>query len=251
LIDSTELWVHDLSRDTLTRLVEDATSIEDPEWSPDGRMVYYRAGEVGRFRRIRAEPGAEAETVFEGTDGASLAPDGSGMLVRVGGFRLTEEQGFYWVPFDENGDPGERRKVLSSALAYGRLSPDNRMLAYGSMDTGKYETFLTSFPEIDQTIQISSGGGGAPRWSADGQSAFYTDNGAVVEVEVGFDPDGRLTASSARGLFELDAAHLMSRQGWNVDPDGSGFLFVKSLETDTRTEIVVRRNALDGMTSDP
>jgi hypothetical protein len=119
------------------------------------------------------------------------------------------------------------------------------------MDTGKYETFLTSFPEVDQTIQISSGGGGTPRWSADGQSVFYTDNGAVVEVEVGFDPDGRLTASSARRLFEMDAANLMRRQGWNIDPDGSGFLFVKSLVTDTRTELVVRRNALTGVTSTP
>jgi hypothetical protein len=61
-------------------------------------------------------------------------------------------------------------------------------------------------------------------------------------------PDNRMLA---RELFELDAASLMRRQGWNVDPDGSGFLFVKSLESDTRTEIVVRRNALDGMASAP
>lgn len=248
---ATELWVEDLARDTKTRLVRDKLSIANPQWSPDGRMVYYRAGEIDRFRRIRAEPGATAETVIEDTDGASLAPDGSGVLARMGGFRLTEEQGFYWIPFDENGHPGERRKLLSSVSAYGRLSPDNRMLAYGSLDSGKFGTFLTSFPEIDQTIQISSGGGGTPRWSADGRSIFYLANGALVEVEVGFDPDGRLTATPSRGLFDLEAAHLMTLQGWSVAPDGKSFLFVKSLETDTRAEIVVRRNALDGVTSAP
>ncbi len=93
VIDSVELWVHDLGRDTLTRLVREAAQIEDPQRSPDGRLLYYTVGDASRFRRIRADPGAEPETVFEDAYRSFLAPDGRGALIRVGGFCQTESRG--------------------------------------------------------------------------------------------------------------------------------------------------------------
>ena len=246
VIDSVELWVHDLGRDTLTRLVRDPQSIEDPQWSPDGRLLYYTVGNTFHFRRVRADPGAEPETVFEDAYRSFLAPDGRGALIRVGGFQQTEASGFYWVPFDEDGRPGKRRKLLAGFDSYGRLSPDGRALAYGASETGRREAYVSTFPGMDQTIQLSSDGGGTPQWSTDGRSIFYVAGGALVAVDVGLDPAGRLKASPARKLFEFAPAHLLSDRGWTVTPDGSGFLFVKSLETDSRSEIVVRLNALSG-----
>jgi dipeptidyl aminopeptidase/acylaminoacyl peptidase len=246
VIDSVELWVHDLGRDTMTRLVRDPQSIEDPQWSPDGQLLYYTVGNASRFRRVRADPGAEPETVFDDANRSFLAPDGRGALIRVGGYKQTESSGFYWVPFDERGRPGKRRKLLGGFDSYGRLSPDGRALAYGSLETGRREAYVSAFPGMDQTIQLSSDGGGTPQWSTDGRSVFYVAGGGLVAVDVGLDPAGRLKASPARKLFEFGPAHLLSDRGWSLIPDGSGFLFVKSLETESRSEIVVRRNALSG-----
>jgi hypothetical protein len=63
----------------------------------------------------------------------------------------------------------------------------------------------------------------------------------LIEVEVGFDENGRLRASPEQPLFKLEDASLRTG-GWDVTSDG--FLFVKSLETGDRSEIVVRQNAL-------
>jgi dipeptidyl aminopeptidase/acylaminoacyl peptidase len=245
--DEDELWVHDLVRDTATRLVREATRIVDPQWSPDGRTVYYTLDDEFLFRRLRADPGAVAETVLEGTFASFLAPDGGGILARMGGFRQSEDDGLYWVTLEEGGRLGERRKLLDDRSSYGHVSPDGRAIAYSSIDTGRREAYVSTFPVANQTLQLTSEGGGTPRWNPDGRSVYYLAGGALVEVEVSFGTAGQLKASPARALFELDAAGVLGGhrgRGWNVTPDGTGFLFLKSPEAGARSEIVVRRNAL-------
>jgi len=243
VLDDNELWVEDLARRTRTRLVREEDGVEDPQWSPDGRALYYAAGNSGRFRRIRADPGAQPETVLDDAFRAFLAPDGSGLLLRKGGFKLSKEQGLYWAPFEADGLPGERRKLLGGFDAYGRLSPDGRLLAYGEWIGSRREAFLATFPDLDQTLQLSSNGGGTPQWRPDGKAVEYLSGGSLVEVAVGFDAAGRLTASPERNLFDLAAAGVRAG-GWTVAPDGNGFLFVRPLATDNRSEIVVVRNGL-------
>ena len=244
VLNLSELWVRDLGRGTLTKVVTEGKEfIEDPQWAPDGRTIYYTVGNTAVFRRIRAEPGATPETVFDDAYRAFLALDGSGVLIRRGSFKLEADQGVYWAPFDAQGRPGERRKILGGLDAFGRLAPGGRLFAYGQGLSGRREAFLTTFPEADQTIQLSGRGGGTPQWSADGKAVYYLAGGALIEVQVGFDAAGRLTASPERTLFELDKVGLRS-DGWSTAPDGNGFLLLKSLATDDRSEIVVVRNGL-------
>jgi len=243
VLDGNELWVHDLVRDTLTRLIREETFIEDPQWTPDSRTIYYTLGSTGVFRRLRADPGAVAETVLDDAHRTFLAPDGSGVLILEGTFRLSPSQGLYWAPFGADGRPGERTKLFGDFTTYGRLAPGGNLLAYGQHVDGRREAFLTTFPALDQTIQLSSDGGGTPQWSPDGKSVAYLSQGALVEVSVGFDAGGRLTASPERKLFELEAAGFRPG-GWTVAPDGDGFLLVQSLATDKRSEIVVARHGL-------
>ena len=181
--------------------------------------------------------------MFDDAYRAFLAPDGSGLLLRKGSFRLVADQGFYWAPFDAQGRPGERKKLLGGLDSLGRLAPGGRLLAYGEGLSGKREAFLTTFPAADQTLQLSANGGGTPQWSADGKAVYYLAGGALIEVQVGLDAAGRLTASPERKLFELDKVGLRP-DGWSPAPDGNGFLLLKSLATDNRAEIVVVRNGL-------
>ena len=162
-------------------------------------------------------------------------------MVNRGGFQLQESGGFHWFPLDEKGELGEGREILAGFQISGRLSPDSQLLAYRRADGGQPEAFLTTFPGSDQTLQLSSGGAGTPRWSRDGTTVYYQARGHLVEVEVEFDDNGRLRASPETPLFNLQQAGL-ARGGWDVTSDG--FLFVKVLETDVEPEMVVRQNAL-------
>ncbi len=41
--DRRDVWLFDLSSQTMTRLTSDGTSNDRPEWSPDGKRVLYRS----------------------------------------------------------------------------------------------------------------------------------------------------------------------------------------------------------------
>ncbi len=244
VLNARELWVQDLGRGTLTRLVsEEKSYIDDPQWGADGRAIYYSVPDSGSFWRIRADPGATPERIIDDAYSAFLTPTGSGILVQNGAFNLSDDHGLSWAPLDSQGHPGQRRKLVPGIDSLGRLAPGEKMLAYGKGLSGRREAFLTTFPELDQTIQLSANGGGTPQWSADGKSVCYLTGGALMEVKVGLDARGRLTAAPERKLFDLDKAGCRP-DGWSTAPDGNGFIFLKSLATDNRSEIVVAANGL-------
>ncbi|MGH9443961.1 MAG: protein kinase domain-containing protein [Thermoanaerobaculia bacterium] len=243
VLDDSELSVEDLARGTLTRVAREETPIDDPQWSPDGRTIYYFVPKQFALRRVRADPGSAPETILDETFGGFLAPEGNGIVYARGSFELGPGQGLFWAPLDAAGRTGERKKLLGGIVSGGRLGPGGEMLTYEKQIDGRSEAFLTTFPNVDQTIQLSSGGGSGPQWSRDGKSVFYLSGSALVEVDVGFGPAGRLIASPEKKLFELKSANLRP-DGWSVAPDGMGFLFVKLLKADSRSEIVVVRNGV-------
>jgi hypothetical protein len=54
------------------------------------------------------------------------------------------------------------------------ISPDGKLLAYQSDETGKMEIYVRPFPNVDAgKKQVSNGGGIRPVWSRDGRHLFY------------------------------------------------------------------------------
>jgi Tol biopolymer transport system component len=60
-----------------------------------------------------------------------------------------------------------------ATLRNGQFSPDGKWVAYASNETGKWEIYVTSFPEPQGKWQVSIGGGEQPRWRGDGRELFY------------------------------------------------------------------------------
>jgi eukaryotic-like serine/threonine-protein kinase len=60
-----------------------------------------------------------------------------------------------------------------SVLRNGQFSPDGKWVAYASNESGKWEIYVTSFPDAGGKWQISSSGGEQPRWQGDGKELFY------------------------------------------------------------------------------
>ncbi len=71
----------------------------------------------------------------------------------------------------------------------GRFSPNDRWLAYRSMETNKLEVYVQGFT-LDPSQprgkwQISTGGGGEhPRWRGDGKELFYRSGSTFFSVDV-------------------------------------------------------------------
>ena len=54
------------------------------------------------------------------------------------------------------------------------LSPDGRLLAYTSDESGRTEIYVSRFPEMSNRVAVSSGGGQRPMWRGDGRELLLT-----------------------------------------------------------------------------
>ena len=119
----------------------------------------------------------------------------------------------------------------------GVFSPDARWIAYASDESGSYQVYVQSFPPSGGQWQISSEGGGFPRFRRDGKELFYlAANGKLMAVEVKANASG-LEFSAPKPLFD---AHSTAR--YAVTADGRRFLINKPVEESTSAPITVILN---------
>ncbi|MEJ2206875.1 MAG: hypothetical protein P8170_22535 [Gemmatimonadota bacterium] len=117
------------------------------------------------------------------------------------------------------------------------LSPDGRWLAYSSDVTSQGEVYVRPFPNVnDARWVVSPDGGGRPQWSVDGRTLFYRGPGPeMIAVEV---LDGPTFATGERRV--LFPSGDLAR--WDVAPDGSGFMSVRSRSVDRAVRLIVVEN---------
>ena len=147
-----DIWVWDLTGETLTRLTLDAAGDVSPEWTPDSRRVIFastRGGTVGLFWRAADGTGtAERLGESEGRRGPqAVTPDGSVVVVREvsengGGSKL--------VTVSLSGDPVSEDLLVTEFNERGvAVSPDGRWFAYQSDTSGEMEVYVRPFPDAD------------------------------------------------------------------------------------------------------
>jgi Tol biopolymer transport system component len=66
----------------------------------------------------------------------------------------------------------------------GRFSPDGRLIAYVSNESGRDEVYVQTFPPSGSKWQISVTGGLQPRWRADGRVLFFHGAGMFSAVDI-------------------------------------------------------------------
>src|SRR5205085_12068796 len=66
----------------------------------------------------------------------------------------------------------------------GQFSPDGRLVAYESNESGRFEIVVQPFPEATGKWQVSTNGGVQARWRADGKELYFVA------------PDGKMMAAS-------------------------------------------------------
>ena len=238
---SLEVWVHDLERGARTRLTSDAGDQFNAIWAPDGRTVYYSSNHAdGRFSIYRKPVGgvSEAELVVAAEEGANvhaqdISPDGKFLLYLMRD--IASVRGFWIVELDEPESPP--RPLIASDFRQGgaQFSPDGKWIAYSSDESGRTEAYVTSFPEADRRWPVSTGGGQAPFWRADGRTILFTDaEGRLVSIDV--DPTGAEPSfGTPEPLFKLGSSFY--GQVVHADPDGQRFLVLPEPELDRTASV--------------
>ena len=220
-----EIWIYDIARGTLTRLTTEGGSSQFPIWTPDGKRITYRGYRAG-FRNIfwkTADGTGDEERLTTGENAqipTSWSPDGKWLafydkspttgndiwMLRLDGERKQEP--FLQTPFNE-----------SDAM----FSPDGRWLAYQSDESGRSEVYVQPFPGPGGKWQISTEGGGAPRWARNGRELFYYYGNKMMAVDIKTEPT--FTAGKPRLLFEGQFI-----ANYDVSPDGQRFLMIQAVE---------------------
>lgn len=103
------------------------------------------------------------------------------------------------------------------------LSPDGNWLAYVSNRSGRYEVYIRLFPDGGDQ-QVSSDGGGQPRWRRDGRELYYVQGdtlmAATVITKPGLSIGSPTPLFSDRGLLQP----LPGTRQYDVAADGERFI---------------------------
>ena len=230
-----DIWVHDLTRSTKTRLTFEDQTEANPAWSPSGRDIAYRlAGDPGRIRCRAADGTGEAIALVE-AEVTLNRPDWShdGRYLVYTETNPETLSDVRYVELATDGDASQPTTFLGSPAheQQPRLSPDGRFLAYSSDESGRDEIYLRPFPDGAGKWQASAIGGALPRWRSDGNELFYVEGTALMAVLVS--TESALTLGQPQRLFEAPGLSLTGDgfdRGYDVSADGQRFLTVAAVE---------------------
>ncbi len=205
-----EVWVMELARGLSTRIT--FTGGFAPQWSPDGRRLYYRNGKGIHWKA--ADGSGEEELLSKGGPvdyPSSVSPDGKVLLygaADINTLTLT----------------GERKSESYLATKYqegfAAFSPDGRWVAYESYESGRQEVYVQGYPERRGKWLVSAEGGGYPQWRGDGKELYWTKpDGTVMAAGIMLQESG-LQVGRAEALFRLP----VGRSIFSPARDGKRFL---------------------------
>ncbi len=241
-----DIWVHDASRNTDSRLTSGPGNAVTPMWSPDGGKIAFstvRGGSFGVHRKSAS--GVGQEDVLDQDQRSKIVRDWSrdGHYIIEEVSRSSKAGLSVWV-LPLFGD-GKAFPYLESEFDEGlaKVSPDGQWLAYQSNETKRNEIYVQSFPKPGGKWQISTEGGTSPVWSRDGKELFFLgSNGKMMAVDVRSGAGSKFDHGLAKPLFDLPSG----APSFDVNKDGR-FLIPAPVEQTEGAPITVVVNWTAGL----
>ena len=185
-----DIWLLDLVRGGMTRLTFDAATDANPVWSPDGMRIAFSSNRTGVFDLyVKPSNGSGVEERLVDSPNTKQPQDWSADGRWLLYYENTPTTGRdLWAldmtspdrPSTRSGRPepveGHTSRVVANTPAEeGQVafSPDGRWVAYQTNESGRFEVVVQPFPDAGGKWQVSTAGGVAPRWRADGKELYF------------------------------------------------------------------------------
>ena len=243
---NTDIWVKQLPDGPLRRLTFDDGVERYPAWTPDGDFVSYSRGDTisgGDIWKARADGTGAPELVVRDERSllqASWSPGSDWMVLRVGS-TATEGVGRRDVLGFEPGTNAELVPLVAnpeSQEIQPALSPDGRWLAYASNESGRFEVYVSPFPDVESDrVTVSTDGGWYPMWAHGTSELFYRDLERGL-VAVQFETAPGFVIVQSRTLFSIPRTLMLT-------PFNANFIAVS---TDDQ-RFLMRRNRVSAFTA--
>jgi Tol biopolymer transport system component len=241
-----DIWVYDIASAVLSRVTSQATS-HQPEWTPDGKAIFYLRDEGGKSELWRAPAdGSGPETRFFAPQGSvrevAFSPDGKLAAFRTDDPRTGRD--IWLLPIDSNGAPGHAVPLVTGGFNEGapRVSPDGRFLAYVSDESGRDEVYLRPFPEKGPRVMVSANGGNQPVWATPTRIIYRSGDGFVA---ANLSTGKEISVTTRQQLFQGNYSASGPHPEYDVERSGK-FVLLQPVGDD---EIVVMLNAVSKLLS--
>lgn len=237
-----QIWIYEMADSSFAPVTFEGHNYY-PVWSPDGsRFVFTTERASGAADlRWKASDGTGIAQMFLQADSAELlypeswSPDGRYLV-----FRRQSQGGSsrdLWVMRTDGGEPPRPLFDLPSSLEdAARISPDGKRIAFASNLTGRYEIYISRFPDPGRRIQVSFGGGTEPAWSPDGREVFYWNGNDMMAASV---TPGGLRVLDRQVLFTGRYARWVYHTNYDAHPDGQRFVMVANWGAGASQSVVV------------
>jgi serine/threonine-protein kinase len=241
---SREVWLIDVERPNAYRQLTFGGG-GFPVWSPDGRRVAFFSRREGApsLYVVDADGDGPPRRLLS-AKGTTIPASWSGQG-RLAFYEIAEStQRDIWV-VDVDGDGVATPVVASPANELApAFSPDGRALAYVSNETGRNEVYVRSYPGPGPVSAVSTDGGIEPVWSRDGSQLLYRHADELRSVPVRTTP--RLSLGAARRLLRAEmVTNAAGNPGFDVKPDGSGYLMLRPVAGASTEEVRLLLNWVD------
>jgi serine/threonine protein kinase len=219
---NTDIWTYDLENGSAKRLTFDPSIDSVPIWSPDSTQLVFSSNRELKFGLYLKDANGAQEEKAIAQDGPDRFPND---WSRDGKYILYERGADLWFVALPSQKSSQFLKAPST-LKNGRFSPDGKWVAYASNESGRWEIYVTSFPEARGKWQVSNGGGDQPKWRGDGKELFYLSPeskmmAAFVTTGANFD------AGTPVPLFQANPREMVATSEhvtYDISNDGQRFL---------------------------
>ena len=235
---NTDIYTFALDSGEAKRLTFDPAIDSMPVWSPDGKRILFGNNHEPKFDLYsKNSDGAEEEKIIP-QDGPDRFPND---WSRDGRYILYERGADLWYATVADLKPAQFLKAVST-LKTARFSPDGKWVAYSSNESGKWEIYVTSFPDSHGKWQVSTAGGTQPRWRGDGKELFYLspdDKLMAVSIKTGANFDTGTPTALFQAFPRETIAATSEQFFYDVSQDGQKFLINTQLKSAIRPMSVV------------
>ena len=246
-----DVWVGDFSGGFLP-LTRDGRS-RSPVWNARGDWVAVESQRAG----------LRAQVFLHSTDGRNtrrLPTKAEGALYPLSW--LSDDTmliGAYNMPGRPNIDElqlflpakttAERLPLPITRSVYGRVSPDGKLLAYTTNESGQYEVYVTSFPQPGHVWPVSKAGfGREPVWAKSGRDLYFLRrDGSVMVANVA--QDGKPSEPRSAGVGKFPTSPRGAGSPWWDTLPGGRFVVTVAVSTPTPASISVIVNRAASLAS--